>query len=294
MNRSRWTLLFSAFRGGWTAALRMPLLITILWLVNMVASACALSFFWGILADYVGQSGLHDSAFTLLQFDDLLEFWVAREEQLPYAALPFLLAGGVYLLVKVYLTAGILERLKNGSRCSWQEFFRACGREFGRLVVLTVVTGALALTGFGIMMSVIGMIDKYLRSSVNHPAPIFWTNLVLGLLLFLLFSFVARVYDYARIALFLTPQHSIFNVLRNGLQFPLQHGIHTFVLWCGYFAISAALAAAYAWITAHALPESMNAVWMQFLLGQIVVFGRIGCRIASLAGQMRFMRTQLS
>lgn len=286
-----WKKLLSAFVGGWRDTFRMPLILVVLWLINLLSAAFALSFLWGILKNYLEHSGLHERTFTVLQPDDVLEFMIARKERLLVAIFPFLLAGAVYGIVKMFIAGGILERLKNGPRCSWRHFFAACRRYFWKFILLSGLAGGVLLAmlaGFDYIASR-GM--NYVWDVASGPPLIFGLNLGYGVLLFLLISVGARVYDYARIVLVLDPQQRSLRAFWQAIRFTWRYQIVSFLLWVVFLALSLGMFAIFARLTAYFPADSMQAVGWQFLFGQIVVGLRIVCRIAALGTQMRFLQS---
>lgn len=286
-----WKKLFSAFVGGWRDAFRMPLVLTVLWLINLLSAAFALSYLYRMLADYLEHSGLHESAFSVLQPVDVLEFMIAHKERLFVAIFPFLLAGAGYVTFKMFMAGGIFERLKNGPRCSWRHFLAACQRYFWKFVLLSGLTGGFLLAIFAGFEYVISRGINYLWDVASGPPLIFGANLGYGVLLFLLVSVGVRVYDYARIALILDPQQRSFRAFWLAIRFTWRYQAVSFLLWLVFLILSLGIFAGFARLTAHFPADSMKAVGWQFLFGQIVVGLRIICRIAALGAQMRFLQT---
>jgi hypothetical protein len=286
-----WEKLLSAFVGGWHDAFRMPLVLTVLWLINLLSAAFALSYLYRMLADYLERSGLHESAFSILQPVDVLEFMLAHKERSFVAILPFLLAGAGYMAFKMFMAGGILERLKNGPRCSWRHFLAACQRYFWKFVLISGLTGGFLLAIFAGFGYIVSRGISYLWDVASGPSLIFGANLGYGILLFLLVSVGARVYDYARIALVLAPQQRSFRTFWQAIRFTWRHQVVSFLLWLMFFILSFGVFAIFARLTAHLPADSMKAVRWQFLFGQIIVGLRIICRIAAFGAQMRFLKT---
>jgi hypothetical protein len=164
-----WQKLLSAFVGGWHDAFHMPLVLTVLWLINLLSAAFGLSYLYGMLTDYLEQSGLHESAFSVLQPVDVLEFMIAHKERLFVAIFPFLLAGAGYVTVKMFMAGGILERLKNGHRCSRRHFFAACQQYFWKFVLLSGLTGGFLLAIFAGLEYIVSWGIRYVWDVASGP-----------------------------------------------------------------------------------------------------------------------------
>jgi len=135
---------------GWTAAVGMPGILLLKWLVNLTFAAAAVLPTALLLADHLGSSVVGEQAFEALGMDVVLEFALGAEPQLRLAALASAPIALAYLLVNLYLTGGILHRLRFGRREPWAEFFASCNRNLWMLVRIGLLTLVLAAVVLGL------------------------------------------------------------------------------------------------------------------------------------------------
>ena len=129
-----------AWWRGWKAALGMPGILILKWLVNLIFAAAAVLPTALLLADHLGNSVAGEQAFEALGIDIALEFAVGAAPELRLAALASAPIALVYLLVNLYLTGGVLHRLRADLRVPWAEFFGSCNRNLGVLIRVGLLT----------------------------------------------------------------------------------------------------------------------------------------------------------
>ena len=112
-------------------------------------------------------------------------------------------------------------------------------------------------------------------------------------LLVLLASWVARVYDYARVALVLDPGRGAVAAVVVAVGLVLRHGTRTFLLWALLGAVPLALVYGCVAARTEIGMESMRAMWLALAVGQVGVGVRLAGGIALLGGQMRFGRSRM-
>ena len=162
--------------------------------------------------------------------DEVLEFLLASKDQWFLVALSFFFAGTVYFCFNLYITGGVLERLRNGGSSSWSQFFKACNRYLWKLVLIAILECVLFFLLIPLPNYALYQIMRWVTKHASGPMPLFWATWVYGLIMFLLLSFGARVYDYARIALFLKPHQGTLRSFVRAVVFTLRFGISSLLL----------------------------------------------------------------
>jgi hypothetical protein len=279
----------AAWWTGWSAALGMPGILLLKWALNLVLAVAVVSPLALLLSSALGHSALGEQAFTRVGIDTAIEFGLAYGGELRLAALvsvPLLL---VFLLVNLYLTGGVLHRLRTGVRESWDEFFRSCQRNFWPLVRVGLCTALLAAALLGPSGYGLARLVGALTEDAADPQPLFYLTWLYWAILFFLASWVARVYDYARIALFLQPGATARRAFLRALVFTLRRGTKTLLLWLLLVAPAPALTALLATAPVAGGVETTGAMWASVALGQALLLLRILGSFAALGGQMRFM-----
>jgi hypothetical protein len=274
---------------GWSAALGMPGILLLKWACNLILAVAVVSPVAFVLSGALGHSALAEQEFARVGIDTAIEFGRAHGGELRLAALasaPLLLA---YLLVNLYLTGGVLHRLRAGVREPWGEFFRSCQRNFWPLVRVGLFTLLLAAALLGPSVYGLARLVEALTEDAAGPQPLFYLTWLHWAILFFLATWVARVYDYARIAVFLRPGGSARRAFLRALAFTLRRGSKTLVLWLLLVVPAPALTALLATAPVAGGVESTGAMCASVALGQALLLLRILGSFAALGGQMRFM-----
>jgi hypothetical protein len=267
----------------------MPGILILKWLVNLVFAAAAVLPAALLLADHLGNSVVGDQAFEALGTDIALEFAVGAGPELRLAALASAPIALGYLLVNLYLTGGILHRLRAGLRVPWAEFFGSCNRNLSMLIRVGLLTLVLATIAVGLPHYGLARLVERLSEEAAGPQPLFYLTWLHWALLFLLGSWVARVYDYARIAVFVEPQSKARTALIRAMGFTLRQGTKTLVLWLLLVLPPLLVTAVFATTPITGGIGTMAAVWASVALGQALLALRILGSFATLGGEMRFM-----
>jgi hypothetical protein len=279
----------AAWLAGWTASFAMPGVIVLKWLVNVVfAGAAALpAALW--LRQHLGHSAAADEAFSQVGIDTAAELAYAFEAELRLAAVAVASVALIFLFVSLYLTGGILDRLRGGGERSWASFFLACNRHVGMLIRVGVLIGLLfggvvALPYYGLEWLV-----EWLTEDATWPAPVFYATWVHWAIVFVLASWVARVYDYARIVVVLFPGRNARRAVLAATSFVLRHGPQTFLLWLLLTVLPLIVLFVVATGPAPGGVRTMIAMWLSVVVGQALVVFRITGSLAAFGAEMRFL-----
>ena len=279
----------SAWWSGWKAALGMPGILLLEWTVNLMLAAAVVAPVALLLSDALGHSVLGEQAFARVGTDAVIEFGLAHQDELRLAAVasvPLLLA---YILVNLYLTGGILHRLRAGAREPWGEFFRACQRNLWPLVRVGLFTLMLAAALLWPAHYGLARLVEALTEDAAAPQPLFYLTWLHWAILFLLVSWVARVYDYARIAVCLQPGDGATRAVGCAISFTLRRGTKTLVLWLLLILPAPALTAVLAAAPIAGGVETTAGMWASVAVGQALLMLRIAGSFAALGGQMQFL-----
>jgi len=281
--------ILTAWWTGWSVALRMPGILVLKWSVNLTFAAAAVLPAALLLSDHLAHSAAGEQAFESIGTDIAAEFALAAWPQLRLAALAFAPIALAYLLVNLYLTGGILHRLRAGLREPWAEFFGSCNRNLSMLIRVALLTLVLAALVLGLPHYALARLVELLTEDATGPQPLFYLTWLHWTILFLLGSWVARVYDYARIQAFLQPESKARTALIRAIGFTLRRGTKTLVLWLLLVLPPLALTVLFATAPIAGGVQTMAAVWASVALGQALLVLRILGSFAALGGQMRFM-----
>jgi len=275
--------------AGWKAAVGMPGVLLLKWIVNLILAVAVISPVALLLSGALGHSALGEQSFARVGTGAAIEFGLAHEAELRLAALaavPLVLA---YLLVNLYLTGGILHRLRAGVREPWGEFFHSCGRSLWPLVRVGLFSLLLAAALLGPSHYGLARLVEVLTEDASSPQPLFYLTWLHWAILFFLASWVARVYDYARVAVFLPPRVNARRAVLRAVVFTLQRGTKTLLLWLLLVLPPLALAAVLGTAPTAGGVETSVGMWASVALAQALLLLRIAGSFAALGGQMQFM-----
>jgi hypothetical protein len=282
---------FKAIANGLGTTVRKPLVLAVLYAVNVVFSAAAAVPFLTIAQAELGHSLLGSS----VRPADLM--WLG-ETALKYGgALPALLAGllvaaVLYLALQVFLNGGIFGRLLDREgKATLAAFTGDCGRYFGRFTRIFLVSLVFLFLTFGIALELVSaLIGPAMKS-----APTEWLPLILSnahfLIALLLLSIVHMVVDYTRIAVVADDERRVLKALRHALIFLKRR---FFRAWALYLLIVGAALAGTIVLSAVLGPlggPGTAPVVAAFAVMQIYIIFRLLIRMLFVAAQAEFYRS---
>ena len=282
---------FKAIANGLGTTVRKPLVLAVLYAVNVVFSAAAAVPFLTIAQAELGHSLLGSS----VRPADLM--WLG-ETALKYGdALPALLAGllvaaVLYLALQVFLNGGIFGRLLDREgKATLAAFTGDCGRYFGRFTRIFLVSLVFLFLTFGIVLELVSaLIEPAMKS-----APTEWLPLILSnahfLIALLLLSIVHMVVDYTRIAVVADDERRVLKALRHALIFLKRR---FFRAWALYLLIVGAALAGTIVLSAVLGPlggPGPAPVVAAFAVMQIYILFRLLVRMLFVAAQAEFYRS---
>jgi len=282
---------FKAIANGLGTSVRKPLVLAVLYAINVVFAAAAAVPFLIIAQTELGHSLLGSS----VRPADLM--WLG-ETALKYGdALPALLAGllvaaVLYLALQVFLNGGVFGRLldREGS-ATLAAFTGDCGRYFGRFTRIFLVSLIFLFLTFGIVLELVSaLIGPAMKS-----APTEWLPLILSnahfLIALLLLSIVHMVVDYTRIAVVADNERRVLKALRHALIFLKRR---FFRAWALYLLIVGAALAGTIGLSAVLGPlggPGTATVIAAFAVMQIYILFRLLVRMLFVAAQAEFYRS---
>lgn len=278
-----------AYVGGWGWALGAPGVVLLLWIVLMLFAGALSLPAAAVLRDYLAHSTVAERAMDRMPWDVFVELVFGHAATWRAAALGAVPLVVAFLLLSLYLSGGVLERLWDGARRPWSEFFAACHRHVWRLVLVAVLTLMLAAALLGPAHYGSAWLVERFTEDTAGPAPSVYATWAHWAVLLLLASFVARVYDYSRILAVAEPNRPAITAFFGGVAFTLRNGARTLLLWLLLTLTPVAFAAVYGKVSGAIGYADANAMWINVGLGQMLVLLRIVARLATLAGQMQLL-----
>jgi hypothetical protein len=198
---------------------------------------------------------------------------------------------GAYLLVWIFLTGGVVDRLARARPIRARGFFGACGAYAGRFVRLSVIVGgaywALFRWVHPFLFDV--LYNRWTRNlTVERDAVWLRGGLYAGFLVAL--ALVSVVADFAKVRLVVEDRHSVISALGAALRFIRRRPgrvVGLYLLNVLAFAVILAL-----WSVAA--PSASAPVWMALLVAQVYLLARIWAKLAFLASEIAFFQGELA
>jgi hypothetical protein len=218
---------------------------------------------------------------------DNVEKWISGDWVSAHRSL---VAWGIlFVLAWVFLQGGVVEHLIERRRqLQMKVFFAASGEYFGRFLRLSILTGAGYYGVYRIGNRMFPWIEAMaVDVTVERLEMTFY--LAGALLVMALLALVHLVSDYAKIALVMHRRRSsglaavsaLFQVLSNPLQ--------TFGLLALLASLLLALQLLYFWVSPGPEWQSLAALFITFLIGQLYLMGRWALRLTRYAAEIQLV-----
>jgi hypothetical protein len=183
----------------------------------------------------------------------------------------------------VFLLGGAIQLFSSRERFSMQAFFAACGKHFGRLVKLTLVS----LVFYGLVMAIGSLLsfvgDKaWGEGSVQTPL-VYWGWFRLAVLA-CLYGYVNLVFDYARIRMISTGSRGAWRAAFTSFRFVWRNRGRTIGLYAALWLIALVIIAA-SLAASRVAQRSILLVLLLLLVRQILVIGKVWSRLLFYAAQ---------
>lgn len=307
---------WSAFRDGWRRTLRAPWLTAGLWLLTLMLALPAALVLRSMLADHLDASLAAVQAAAGVNFDWWHEF-LAQAAGLGQTFVPAVLGfaaviknlsaiadaerlpgviGGIvaaYILLTIFLTGGVLDRLARGQTVTSAAFFGACGASFARLLRLGVMAG---LTYWWMFASLHPWLFDGLYPWLTQDLTVERTAFAIRGLLYLLFAaalFVANlIFDYAKIRMVIEDRHSAIGALSAAVRFIRNQpgaAVGLYLLNTLTFTLVVALY----FLVVPGAGGGITAL-LALAVGQLFVVSRILARLAFAASQIAIFQGRLA
>ncbi len=205
---------------------------------------------------------------------------------------PALVAAGLfYALIWLLTLGGVVDRFaRGGGRFVLSQFLAACGRYFGRLLRLAVLSVPLYWGLYALARWAYRAIEEGVRD-VTVESTVIAYYLAAAVPLLLLVALVKTTFDYARIASVVDEEPNTFRALRRGLAFVFRRSLA--VLGLALLVSLCVLAlVALRTVAAPGVGEStVVGVIAVFLVGQLFVVARLALRLGYVGAELTLYRS---
>jgi len=280
------------FGQGFGTAARKGRMLVLLWFIYFLFSLLIVAPFYFLLESQFSRSLLGEKLFGgvgLLWLGDLIY---------KFQDIPPLLSGCMigtsilFLLFLVFLNGGIIGRIAAAEeRITLGDFFADCGRYFGRLFRVFL----LSLVGYLFIFGVLGRFISIPFRAWSKGASTQWTTLLSSsfrlLILLLLFSIVKMFFDYVKVTLVVEDSRKTVRTTLRNFRFL---GRRFFKAWSLFllvgllFVVSTILYLA----VAKALPKTGIGPLFLFLWQQAYIIVRLWITILFFTTEYGFLKSQ--
>jgi hypothetical protein len=205
-------------------------------------------------------------------------------------AIPAPLVGVVaaYLVVWLFLSGGVIDRLARARGLGAATFLSTCARYFFRMARL----GAIAAVGYAaLFLWVLPLLSGPVRALVTRQRPSDGILQALVVLTFvLLLGLLTLVIDLARVRLVVEDRRSVVAALLAGGRFARRRAGRL----AGLFVLNVFGQAVLARIWLQSAPSAETAGWLALLSAEVYLAARIWARLAFIASEVVFFQGELA
>jgi hypothetical protein len=181
--------------------------------------------------------------------------------------------GALSIIVYLFLLGGALQVF-----CTGEPFFAGCGRNFWRLVRLTLIS-LVFYAGVLVAYSRIGAVGRKIWGEGSVDTPLMYWGWFRAAVVLCLFGLVNLVFDYARISLVAEDQRKALHATVAATRFVWKNFRGTAGLYGVVCVIAALFFAAYLGISHSFAQTSLGLVLLLLLVRQAMVFAKIWSRL---------------
>ncbi|MBN2408983.1 MAG: hypothetical protein JXE07_04530 [Candidatus Aminicenantes bacterium] len=275
---------------GFGATARKGRILVFLWVIHFLFSLLIVAPFYFLLDSQFSRSLMGEKLFAgtdLLWLGDL----IYRFQEIPPLLGGLVIGTSVlFLLLLVFLHGGIIGRIAAGEeKITLGNFFGDCGRYFGRLFRVFL----LSLVGYLVVFGILGRLCSIPFRLWSKGASTEWTLLLsssLRLLVFLLlYSVVKMVFDYVKVTLVVENSRKTIRTTLRTIRFL---GRRFFKAWALFLLVGAlfVIATVVYLAVAKALPKTGIGPFVLFLWQQAYILARIWTVILFFATEYGFLK----
>jgi hypothetical protein len=212
------------------------------------------------------------------------------------APMPSALAAtvGVYLLLQIFMTGGIVDRLARGAGGGPVGFFAACGASFSPLLRLAAVAVCLYSIIFGYIHGwLLSAVYSRLILNVTVERRAFAIRLVLTAVFLLILVAVNLTLDFAKIRLVIEDRRSALGAVAAAARFVGRHPKAAIGLYALNAVVFVAILAVYAAIA----PGASVSGWTlagAFVVLQLFILARVWARLVFVASETSLFQSRLA
>ena len=311
--RPRATVL-GAFVEGWRRVLRAPALaVGVLVATFLLAFALSVAL-RGMLEEHLGSSLEAEGALNTWNSRWATEFGAQAQglgrtftheilgfggtlanlsRLLDRGALNSTVAGAAtaYVVLWVFLSGGVLDRLARARPVRSAAFFSACGVFFWRFLRLAIVVGFAYWLIFSYLHPFLFRIlyDQFTRDLTSERTGMIIRAALYGVLLATI-MLVSVIADFAKVRAVVEDRRSMLGALSASIRFIRRRWLRVVAL----YLVNAAAFLAILWLWSAVAPRAGAETWWALLVAEIYLLLRIWAKLAFMASETAFFQGELA
>lgn len=200
-------------------------------------------------------------------------------------------AATAYVVLWVFLSGGVLDRLARARPVGAAAFFSACGTYFVRFLRLGVVIGAAYWMLFAWLHPYLfGTLYNRLTRDMTEERDAIVLRALLYAAFLLPVALVSLAADFAKVRAVVEDRRSMLSALATAIRFVRRRFLRAFALYA--LNIIAAVVVLRLWL--QAAPAADAPIWAAFLIGQLYLLARIWAKLAFMASEIAFFQGELA
>ena len=305
-----------AITQGFRRTARLPGVVLLLWLVNVVAAVPATWIVATAIEDAIGPSVVHEElrsgldmtwygeyqAYTtglaktftprvvgIGAFVDNLEGWITGGMFTRFAGIVAL--GATYALVWALLLGGVVERYAHPDETRGVAgFFRSGSRFFFRFIRLAALSGVLYFLVYRLHKRIYNEVGELVRD-VTAERTVLLLALIAISLTGCMLTLVHVCFTYAKAATVVDDRRSMILAALRGAAFVVAHPVRTLGIYLVPAVVSVALLFLYGLLAPGGAETTWGWVIFAFALGQLFLILRLVLRLTALGGAVTLYRS---
>ena len=270
--------IFAAYMAGIKDVYKNKKLVFIFFAVQFVFAYVLTKPFSELLSTAFSKSTAGDA--VLNQFDLIYFYTMFRELGQGVSFFGLLLPAIImYILITVFLTAGVYWLFYSKSEFSFTEFFAKCGTYFSRFFKLFGVSFLFYFTAFLIYILLGSIFSNFTQNTVTEVLPVILTFTKIVILI-IIFAVIMMIFDYAKIELITENSTGIFSAVFMAFKFFMMNIFKTFGIYFLYILTAIIIFAAFNLLNGYNSTDTSFTILLYFVLAQLFILARQFLRLA--------------
>lgn len=281
-----------SYLKGFVGATRSPLMIVLLYAINLTVAILLAMFFYGMLKTSAGNSLETRSLLHEFNFTFWADFVNNSGEAIENVLGQIKWFVAVFWLISIFMTGGIFKTL-NSKTLRIADFFAEAGQNFFRFLGTSILSLILHAITLALVYVPLYFITKALQGNFNTEKPyliIFAVGLFIHSIIFIA---ILMINDYAKIYLFLKERINIFVAIWKGIKFVFSNFWQTYSLFLLLLIPPALVLYLYFIVLGDIEMSTTFGLVAMTVVQQIFIIVRIWLRVWVLSSQLEYYKAEI-